>query len=364
MEPVAATNHPIAIRPAGAIHHDLSSLLRDGRVLAGEVLKTLNGGGLLIGIGRHRVPAQTHLKLDPGHHFLFQVERNGDQFLLRILGGGGESDLVRFLRQVIGDDRPIGELLSELAARVRAELERPGSNLEGLRRILAGLEGHVFRPGDGGAELGALLERAGWKYEAALLAAALRGGDPAAVAALSNDLKAELLRVLAELHDGPLREAVARALAGIEAEQLLNLARHHTGEPLVFSFPLPDGGAWTTAQLLVYPRGEHEQDGDAEWSEEDGVQRLVLGVSFTHTGPVRADLMLTDELLTARVLVTRPELAQRLQADFPALAERIPAGGRAVKLLAGVGEAEDVEVRSNPLDMQLFRDNHLMDVSG
>jgi hypothetical protein len=364
MEPVAPKNPAIAIRPvSGGAPIELADLLRDGRVLAGEVLQSLADGSVVIGIGRHKVPADTHLRLDPGQHFLFQVAAAGEQVVLRVLGpGGGEDgDFWRFLRQVIGEDRPLGELLHELATRVRAELERPGHALDALSRLLASLE-HAATLPQGGADLGSLLLRSGQGYEAALLAAAVRGVSPELLDELGRHLKGELLRALADLPDGPLKEAVARALAGIEAEQLLNLARAHSGEAQVLSLPLPDADGWTTARLCIPARRERRQ-GAAE-EEEDAPQRLVLGVSFSRTGPLRVDLIATREALAVRILAQRPELVERLRADSAGLAVQLGRGGRTVRLSVGAGTAEEVAVGSRLFDIALLCDHHVMDVSG
>ncbi|MCZ6597598.1 MAG: hypothetical protein O7B99_08170 [Planctomycetota bacterium] len=366
MEPIAAQNHPIAIRPsAAALHPELATLLRDGRVLAGEVLKTLGHGTFLIGIGRSRVPAQTNLRLEPGHHFLFQVELSESTTILRILGAGaeGESELLRLLRSVIGEERPIGQLLEGIAARIRAELAKPGANTDELGRLLAKLEAHVLQPGADGAELRALLERAGFRYEAALLEAARAGLNRDLFAELGRNLKGELLKALANLPEGVLRDAIARALAGLEAEQLLNLARQQAGEPLLFALPFPDGAGWTTAHLLVRPRyeGEAEENGEPD---DDGAQRLVLGVSFSRTGPVRVDLILGDGALTARILVTRQEVANRVSRDLHELTERLGDGSRRVRISVRVGTPEEVAVGSRPLDVRFLHEHRLMDVEG
>lgn len=364
MDPV--TNNPaIAVRPVSAgAPLELADLLRDGRVLAGEVLQSLADGSVLLGIGRHKVPAETHLRMDPGQHFLFQVAAAGEQVLLRVLApGGGESgDFWRFLRAVIGEDRPLGELLHELATRVRAELERPGHELETLSRLLAGLERAAKEP-QGGAQLRALLMRSGLGYESALLAAAARGISPELLDELGHDLKSELLRAFADLPAGALKEAVGRALSGMEAEQLLNLARAHSGEAQVLSLPLPDAEGWTTARLCIPARRERRKHAGSD-AEDDAPQRLVLGVSFSRTGPLRVDLSCARDALGVRILATRPEIVQRLRADAPALAALLGRDGRTVRLSVGEGSADDVAVGARLFDIALLCDHHVMDVSG
>ncbi|MEM7306698.1 MAG: hypothetical protein AAF682_08510 [Planctomycetota bacterium] len=360
----------IAVRPAAAGQGgELSALLREGRVLAGEVLRSMSGGGVLIGIGRHRVPAHTDVRLDPGQRFLFQVERSAGRILLRVLGddSGGEAPFLRLLRAVIGQDRPVGELLQELLVRARAEQARPGAGPEQLGRLLADVEGHLFRAGAGGEELRALLQSLGGRYEAALLTAALRGGAPGELlAALTRDLKGQLLAALRDLPEGPLREAVARALAGIEAEQLLNLARAHSGDPQVWSFPLADADGWTTAHLLIPPREEPDERrrGESDAEPDAETQRFVLGVSFSRMGPVRADLLLSPDALRVRLTVTRAELAERIERDLPALIERLGDGRRAVHVVAALGTSDDAAVSVNPVDIGLLHDHRMMDVSG
>lgn len=369
MEPLAASSAGAVIRPAAAaLQQDLSAVLRHGRVLAGEVLQSPGDGSILIAIGRHRVPAETHVLLNPGEHFLFRVESGEGEVVLRLLGSGDPtvSQLLQALRGVVGEERPVGELLQDLAHQIRAALERPGAPVEDLRQLQEALARHVPRPGAGGSEAGALLQQillqSGLRYEAAL-AAALSGGASAQVLErLQGDLKAELLRAFAELENGPLRETLARTLAGIEAEQLLNLARQRAGEPLVWSFPFPDAGGWTTARLLVHAREEDEGDSSGA-AEATRHPDLVLGVRFSNLGPIRAELSMSEQRLDVRLLVTSAELAVKLKADFTQLAERLGAG-RSVHLFARVGTPAEVDVAESPLDIRFLREHRLMDVSG
>ena len=71
--------------------------------------------------------------------------------------------------------------------------------------------------------------------------------DPSA---LIGNLKSQLLAALTELPAGDAKQAVAKALAGIESEQLLNLARNEFNEGWHLSVPLPDGENWATAHMF------------------------------------------------------------------------------------------------------------------
>jgi hypothetical protein len=492
VEPFALQSSAGLIRPAIELQSDLAAVLRAGRVLGGEVLQTLDGDTLLIGIGSHRVPARARVRMQPGHKFLFQVERDGDGIVLRVLGGGaaGESGLLEALRKVVGQDQPIGELLERLAAVLRSG---SGTGLGDGAGLLGDLAAHLFRPG---ADAGALREQlslGGLGYEARLgqaalssmsprqlaslaaqlqaelssgllagcaalepdaLATALRaaltdllggrgesgverwlagavpgeGGEPLprdltallerALAAaelgergksdharvlanlheaglsalprglqgvllrsllglapagpgpggaagllgdlelLGGDLKGRLLRALGELPEGAVREAVARTLAGIEAEQLLNLARAEGREPLHWSFPVADGERWTTAHLFLR---RPEDDEDRQGGASEHGQRLTVAVDFTHTGPIRADLLLRSGGLAMRVTASRPDVVERLRAGLGELETRLATGGRKVWVAVAQAPEEEVRFDSEARDIRFLREHHLMD---
>src|SRR5262245_49166835 len=105
----------VAVRPAIALSSDLAAVLREGRVLAGEVLQTLDGGTLVLGIGGQRVPAESKVELPAGERFLFQVEEHDGELQLRIVGRPLEEPvLLRALRASIGDELPMAKLLESL----------------------------------------------------------------------------------------------------------------------------------------------------------------------------------------------------------------------------------------------------------
>ena len=376
MQPsVAAT--AATMRPAAsASQGEVGAVLRDGRVLAGHVAEAHGDGTLLLAIGRHRVPAETALRLDPGQSFLVRVEGSGEGAVLHLLGPSDPlvGRLLEALRGVVGEERPIGWLLEELAARLRGELasERamPGRALAELKTLLASLSGHVGSPADGRDGLIALLARAGVHYEAALVAALASGPSAAVLDRLRANLKAQLLGALSRLpggpEAGPVKELLARVLTAIEAEQLLNVARRSAGEPLVWSFPFPDAGGWTTARLVLPPDRDGRRGADEREAKDPG-STLVLSVSFSRIGPVRAELTLGPKELAVRLEVSRPELVGRVQADFEELARRLGDGERTVRLFARVGAPERFEedgAGGRAFDIEFLRRHHMMDVEG
>ncbi len=358
MEPIALLG--ASVRTAGVPSGELAVLLREGRVLAVEVLANTGEGSVLLAIGRHSVPAETRLRLDPGMRFLVQVLGAGEELVLQILdphGPSGESDLLRALRAVVGEKRPPGELLAEISRLLQAE-QRTGELPAPLRALASALL--ELRVVPDGIRLRNLLHTGGLGHEAALAAAAGGTPSPEELARLRSDWKALFLRARAELAPGPLREALEQALAALEAEQLLNLAREAGGEPALVSFPFPDLEGWTTARLLVSDR----RDRNGEGVPDDGELRLRLDLELSNLGPVCADFALGPRSLKIRVLVASEELAHAIQAEAESLAAGMSAGERVVSIQVRTGSREEAAPEEHPLDIRFLREHRLMNVAG
>jgi hypothetical protein len=183
----------------------------------------------------------------------------------------------------------------------------------------------------------------------------------AATLALQGEVRGVLLEALAELESGPLKRAIVRALAGLELEQLQNLARREFGEPLHWSFPVPDGLGWTTAHL--YARRRSGEDGGEDGPAAESC-RLCVGVEFTNLGPIRADVSLRPGTLAIRLQASNRATVQLLQAEKGALEEALGQDGRRVLLAIEEADAADVELEREAHDIAFLRDNRLMDVKG
>lgn len=486
MDPVSlqASGHA-ALRPSIALTGDVGAVLREGRVLSGEVLQSFGGGSLLIGIGSHRVPADSQVELRPGDRFLFQVEGQGEQTVLRVLGDGedGEPDLLRALRSVLGQDRPLGQVFEELAAQLRDlggadELVRallgsrwsgasvpdelagaltggglalearlglaaalalpPGeANVLGgelaswiasalaagsgegappsaqgvlellaqaLARVLgAGVEpasreaafgrwlAAQYAPGGERAalDLGQLLAAALGGIEdermrerllsglarlrpgrlgAGLEALALRrllglGAPPRGLrdeaarhftAAASGDLKADLLAAAERTADLEPRAALERALAGLEAEQLLNVARRGAGEALHWSLPLVDGERSATAHLLV--DSHTTAGGERSW-------RVGLALDLSGTGPLRADLVARPGTLLLAISVEREATHAEFAAGLDELRGALAGAGASVSLSLRRVPPDSLPAPERLADVGFLREHHLMDLS-
>jgi len=156
MDPISPSPLPLAggIRPAQALQSDLSSILREGRIVAGEVLDLLGGGTIVIGLAGQRVQAESHVDLAPGERFLARVEYVDGGLVLKLAGASDETDggLLRALRSLAG---------SELDARsVLDLLQSAGSPAKNLPQ--------VFRPEGGGAALASLVRQSGLFQESAI----------------------------------------------------------------------------------------------------------------------------------------------------------------------------------------------------
>jgi hypothetical protein len=451
------------------------------------VLQTLDGGSVLIGVGRHRVPAKTSTQLQPGQRYLFEVVGEGEPPELRVLvdaeARAGDGALLRALRSALADEQPLGAMLASLAGLLEQEAQAGGAKDPALQRLLDALAKQLFSPGAGGEQLAERLRAGGQGYEgrwaelvlraargsgasdlgallrtaflselgaggaldtalanalrelfaaqegglesslqrwlsgrerrrpadqaqraptarprparartaagAAARAAALarprcvarehatRAGRSAgrrargteglsspqvaqAAAELGHDLKAELLRARQELEPGRARNAVERALANVEAEQLLNVARSVAHEPLHWSLPVLDGSNWTTAHLYVH------RDGGAPHKSGPSAasQRMALSVEFSRTGPVHVDVLVRDSELAVRVLVARDDVAAHLRARLPELEQHLAFGGRAVRTALATAPEAQLRGEDGVRDVGFLRDHHVMDLLG
>jgi hypothetical protein len=467
MDPISSSPLPLAggIRPAQALQSDLSSVLRQGRIVAGEVLDLLGGGTIVIGLAGQRVQAENHVDLAPGDRFLARVEYVDGTLVLQLPAGNEAPDdaLLRALRSLAG---------SELDARsMRELLEASGAEAQSLPA--------VFQPEEGGAGLAQLVRQGGLFQESALLSVASdeRHGDsqglalaalatrilsaagladdpdsPALLAALRTalvagldelgaganaaraldaglELRGELVRQLgvhaldpsrallraylagldapALEHTGWLpwvalllgdrlafserglrrralvqllqedfkarlaaqsqqaateleREAAGRALRGVQAEQLRNLARARLGEPLHIGFLVPEGAHTANAHLFVPARREGAPDASSGAGEQG--ERVTLAVEFSRLGALRAEILLKHDRLHVRLGVARPESAQLLRGGLEALERQLSVQGRELNLSVVPHEPG----RSDPAgaDLAYLRQHHLMDLSG
>jgi flagellar biosynthesis protein len=179
-----------------------------------------------------------------------------------------------------------------------------------------------------------------------------------------RDLKARLLCAKAQLEDGVACKAVDRTLAGLEAEQLLNLARAKNGEGWLASFPIPDGdvrGSWTTAHLLH--RSGSEAVGNGVQEAAAGAlptQLIVVGVDFSRLGPLRAELLLTGTSVTLKLVVDRPSTASVMRRRLVELHSLFEGAEAQVELSVVQGSPGDASVEALLRDIKYVKDHHIL----
>lgn len=195
--------------------------------------------------------------------------------------------------------------------------------------------------------------------ERALQAQELAAPKPA-ITAGAADLKQWLASAMAKLGDGAERNAARVALHAVEVEQIVALARANLGDGASWGFAVHDGSGYANAHL-VHRRTQERQSGPSGGSEEP-TERAVLGIAFSRTGPVRADFALDTGALRVRLLVSREEVADRMNATLDELRTQLEALGRSVQLQIGVRPAEELRVPEPAADVRLADGRSAVDV--
>jgi hypothetical protein len=362
-----AAIHLVPIAPRNALRDQpgLAAVLREGRIVSGRVLQRLGERVVLLGIEGQRVAARAALPLHVGQELALRVASSPEGWLLRILDSGSapQSPLLAALRQWIGRGQPLSIALAEFARELRGLAAREDGAL--ARSVLQQLAEHVLEPDGSAEQLRERLLRSGLAHEHALLAA---GREPLRRAellrVLERDLKSLLLRAQRELPPGPAQEAAEAALASIETEQLLQLARREAGDPAALEFVLQDGARWANARLSVERDGRRqpEQERERDTPAGEGVHaRLALELS--RLGGVRVELSLQAGRLELAIAVEDPIALRTLAGRLPELRERLSAPGRTVQLRAlPLRDVEAAQTQDGLAGARLLQLGRMVDV--
>ncbi len=364
MEPLSQNNvGPSTPRPALSFSANPTAALHEGRVVAGEVLRSLPGGGVLVGVGSVRVPARAQVPLEPGQRFMATVERAGEVVLLRVHGSeslGGATALLEALRTLLPSERPIGAVLTELALQLRTRSE--GARGDTATALAAQLSEHAFQPGSKGSALAALLQRSGLGLEAALMWAG-RGGGQLSEAALKRDLKARLLMARASTRDASLVDALGEAVRSIQAEQAKGLAREAGRDPRCVGLPFPDpsssAGLWTTAWLTFLSREGEGVEGELG----EDVPRLRLDLELERLGRLSAELSTSAGVIAVKLLVSSEQARASLQAALSDLQGALEDAGLTAELRVGVAPRESFQSPADAAGVRFLREHHVLDES-
>ena len=359
---------PATPRPALSQGADIRAVLQAGRVVAGHVIESHANGSVLVSIGNMRVPARAQVALEPGQRFLATVEASGEVLILRVMTGDKapvDSALLNALRALLPGASSSGAALGELLAVLKVMNAKGG---EGDPRVLMDqLTEHLFRPGARGSDLASLIQRAGTRLEAVLLAASLKrgsqGGDDSQE--LRRDLKARLLMARSSAGESPLADALTKAIRSIESEQVLNLARAASSEPHRFSVPFPDpgveGAPWTTAFLTFTRRREEGSSG--EDGEGEASCRFRLDVKLSKLGAVRAELGLNEGRIKLVIGVADERARALLEGALPSYLEALSGKGMEVEAAVRLAHRDELVDGEAVHGVQFLSEHHLLDES-
>ncbi|HVS19005.1 MAG TPA: flagellar hook-length control protein FliK, partial [Planctomycetota bacterium] len=175
-------------------------------------------------------------------------------------------------------------------------------------------------------------------------------------ATAAGDQKGRLLDAAAAAGEGDTRAALERALAGFEAEQLLNVARRGAGEPLHWSLPLIDGERSATAHLLVDSHASGPGGAERTW-------RLGLALDLSGTGALRADLIARPGALLVALAVEREDTHAELAAHLDELRGNLARAGTHVSISLRRVPRQSLPPPEHLADVGFLREHHLMDLS-
>lgn len=282
--------------------------------------------GLILDLGRHRLPARTALEVDEGDRLRLQVMETTPRLALRLLSHhgprpaveaalraalprqGSAARWVRAVREARSHDQEhgvplINDILDVLPR--RPTLERP----EGVREAIQ--------------NSGLFLERR------------LSGAGTGSAEALDQDLKAALLRHArrVEAVEPPseflrcLGEETRRLLARLEVLQCRAVL---TDAPMDWSFewPVRDGDELTAVQLRIRSEDEREASGRR--------YTVDLGLVFTHAGPVHARVRVHGGGVGIAWWAEHYATASALAQALPELRDRLEEAGHPVEALSCV----------------------------
>ncbi len=176
-----------------------------GQLLQATVAENI-AGKILLSIGNRQVSSETALPLEKGQQLTVQIRSLGDIPVLRITSGPVTSPLVQAIRTLIPQQDSMAPLLASLAR--LAQLPQPPVPLlirELIRTLVRNFPDTdvVTRP-DG---LRTAIERSGLFLERHLAQQVAPAGaktlDPAPIAAIGKDFKANLLQLIYRLRNWP-----------------------------------------------------------------------------------------------------------------------------------------------------------------
>lgn len=138
-----------------------------------------------------------------------------------------------------------------------------------------------------------------------------------------TDLKGGLLNLLRAIPEVTAAPVAASVLDGIERQQAVNVLAQHTGGPLVFQIPFPDGPHWRTLNLGVEPDRTGPTDSDGR---PTGF-RVMMHVPLSDLGETWIDAGADGSRLRAVLYVSDSAARERVRAELGSLRPDVLAAG-------------------------------------
>lgn len=231
-----------------------------------------DGDDVTLAIGDRRFQASASQAVAPGQRLNLQVVQAGRPAILKVAGPGGEEDtLPRAMREALPRQLPLQQVFARLTAfppmpggTAAALLKHLLQNLPAIERLT---DGNNFRSAVQNA--GQFLER--------------RLADAAPAAEIRQDLKANLLRLLAALGQTPepaadLSRQIEAALARVQLHQLSAAAPDANAPAWAGEIPLRHGDAVDVCRLRIDRDGGQDAERAASgWSAWITLDLRTLG---------------------------------------------------------------------------------------
>jgi hypothetical protein len=375
---------------------DLARHFSVGQTLKGVVLRALPEGQMLVNFGGQHVVLDLGHALGRGQTFLATVEQTTPALVLKVLNEG--SDVTPPAATVVGHQpapaaatphdtataplvlsaarlkpyvvakQPFGDMIATLQQHLLAHPLLPEVDATLHRRLTTTLAALLppEAPLPDAAMLQEQVDRSGINYEAKVADFLSKPAVSSDQAALTQDLKGQLLALLSRLdqlstpHEdvSALRQQAQQALQTIEFQQLANLFAQQEHQALLLQFMHPSLATSHTAQLYF-----RVDPGDAGTPPaESWGYTLVFLLDFTSLGQIRIDAVVRQAQITATIRTTAAAVAEFISTHTPALRARLQALGYQAEVRCRAQEAVSLEVEDTFSRLLMAESSRLLDV--
>lgn len=218
---------PTTIQALTGLMRSASHAGEAGRVFSAEVLQVLDGGSVVLGVGRERIAATSQAALQVGQRLWLRVRGEGSATALELVPAPPEEDAAPTPSSALPAGRGVvaghpfallaqGNGLTERLSQLARALVARGGGLPAANA--AGPEGFAFTPGEGAERLRERVQGSGLLREARAFAAAIDALPPKALAEGARDVLRASTQPLPEAERAPALERLSASLAqGLDA---------------------------------------------------------------------------------------------------------------------------------------------------